>query len=199
MDKQTIETYDLLAKEYDDETIDFWERFPRDFIDAFAFEVGEGSVLNVGSGPGRDGLMLQEKGLTLTCVDASKAMVELSTARGLTSVEGDFMHLPFKDESFDGVWSYTALLHIPKSEVGKAIEEIVRVLKPNGTFGLGLIEGEGESYRESSGVGQPRWFAYYQEPEMLDLLASHGFEMKVHSRFQPKSKPYLHFLGHKKA
>ena len=36
MDQQTITTYNQLAVEYDNETIDFWERFPRTFFDEFA-------------------------------------------------------------------------------------------------------------------------------------------------------------------
>jgi len=105
------------------------------------------------------------------------------------------MQLPFPDANFDGVWSYTALLHVPKADIGKAIAEIARVLKPGGVFGLGLIEGEGESYRESAGVGQPRWFAYYREHEILELLQAHGFTAKLHSSFQPRSNRYLHFLA----
>ena len=197
MDSKTIQTYDQLAREYDDETIDFWNRFPHDFIDDFASQVEEGIVLDVGSGPGRDALLLKDKGLDLTCLDASESMIQLSTERGLNSIQGDFMQLPFPDAYFDGVWSYTALLHIQKADVGKAIAEIARVLKPGGVLGLGLIEGEGESYRESSGVDQPRWFAYYQEAEVMELLGAHGFEAALHSAFQPKSKRYLHFLARK--
>lgn len=35
MDKQTINTYNKMAQEYDDETIDFWKDFPRTFLDTF--------------------------------------------------------------------------------------------------------------------------------------------------------------------
>lgn len=199
MDARTIETYDQLAKDYDAETADFWERFPRDFITAFAAEVRTGSVLDVGSGPGRDGLLLKEKGLEVTCVDASESMIELSTARGLTSVQSDFMQLPFTDASFDGVWSYTALLHVWKTEIEVALDEISRVLKPEGIFGLGLIEGKGEFYKGKSGVGQPRLFSYYSEIEVLALLHQHGFKASLHSSFQPRSSRYLHFLGQKSA
>ena len=91
-------------------------------------------MLDVGSGPGRDGLILKEKGLDVVCFDASDAMVALSTSRGLESVVGDFCALPFLDESFDGVWSYTALLHVPKAEVETAFSEIARILKIGGLF-----------------------------------------------------------------
>jgi len=161
MDQYTIDTYNKMAREYDDETVDFWKRFPRTFLDRFIVMSGK-KIIDVGSGPGRDGLLLQEQGKKVVCVDASEAMVGLSTERGLRSVVADFASLPFASESFDGVWSYTALLHIPKESVGTPLGEISRVLKPRGMFALGLIEGDSEAYRESSGVAMPRWFSYYQ-------------------------------------
>lgn len=197
MDKKTIDTYNLLAKEYDEETTGFWESFPHSFIDAFAEEVKTGRVLNIGSGPGRDGLLLQAKGVDVLCLDASSAMVELSTKRGLPSVLGDFMDLPFEDESFDGVWAYTSLLHIPKTEINSAFAEIHRVLKPGGVLGLGLIEGDEEAYKESSGVNMPRLFTYYTREEAEALLESHEFESFYFDTFKPRSKNYMHFLSRK--
>lgn len=197
MDKQTIDTYNALAQEYDDETIDFWETFPRTFIDAFANPIARGSVLNVGSGPGRDGLLLKERGLNVVCLDASASMVELSASRGLESMVGDFNALPFSDKSFDGVWAYTSLLHIPKSEVHQSLSEIARVIKTDGLFALGLIEGDKELYRESSGVNQPRWFSYYTKPEIEALLKEYGFVTEYFEDFKPGSKNYLNYLSRK--
>lgn len=197
MDARTIETYDQLAHEYDQETVDFWDRFPRSAIDLFAEEVGTGTVLDVGSGPGRDGLLLQEKELRVVCVDASEAMVKISTERGLETVQADFLKLPFDDNTFDGVWAYTSLLHVRKSEINTAFSEIRRVLKVNGVIGLGLIEGDGESYRESSGVNQPRWFAYYTKTELEQLLQQHSFEVTHFESWMPRSKNYMHFIARK--
>lgn len=196
MDATTIETYNRLAREYDTETADFWNLFPRTIIDTFANSV-HGRILDVGSGPGRDGLILQEKGLDVVCLDASTAMVALSKARGLESLVGDLCNLPFPDASFDGAWAYTSLLHIPKSEVGTALQEIRRVLKEGGIFGLGLIEGENEMYRESSGMKQPRWFSYYTKSEIEELLRTHGFSIRYFEAFKPGSKNYLNFISRK--
>ena len=113
MDKKTINTYNRLAKEYDQETTDFWDKFPQDFFYEF-IKLVQGRVLDVGSGPGRDGLILQNEGLDVVCLDASEAMIKMSSEKGLESVLGDFNNLPFAGEFFDGVWAYTSLLHVPK-------------------------------------------------------------------------------------
>lgn len=196
MDAKTIETYNQMALEYDAETTDFWNRFPHTIIDTFA-DATHGRVLDVGSGPGRDGLILQQKGLGIICLDASSAMVELSTSRGLESVVGDLCTLPFPNESFNGVWAYTSLLHIPKTQVGTALSEIARVLKKGGTFGLGLIEGDDELYRESSGKNQPRWFSYYRKVEVEELLRAHGFSIFYFEQFKPGPRNYLNFISRK--
>jgi ubiquinone/menaquinone biosynthesis C-methylase UbiE len=196
MDKKTIDTYNKLAQEYDNETKGFWESFPHTIIDKFA-QLTEGKVLNVGSGPGRDGAKLKAAGLDVTCLDASEEMVKLSVKRGLHSIVGDFNSLPFEDQSFDGVWSYTSLLHVPKANVDQPLSEINRVLKVGGTLGLGLIEGDDELYRESSGVNQPRWFSFYKKQEVEDLLKKHGFEIVYFEIFKPSSKNYLNFIAKK--
>jgi ubiquinone/menaquinone biosynthesis C-methylase UbiE len=196
MDKKTIDTYNKLAQEYDNETKDFWQRFPRTIIDKFV-QLTKGKVLDIGSGPGRDGLILRDAGLDVTCLDASDEMVKLSIKRGLHSIVGDFNDLPFADKSFDGIWAYTSLLHVPKANVGQPFSEINRVLKVGGTFGLGLIEGDGELYRESSGVNLPRWFSFYKKHEVEDLLKMYGFEILYFEIFKPSSKNYLNFIAKK--
>ncbi|HEY4514814.1 MAG TPA: class I SAM-dependent methyltransferase [Candidatus Paceibacterota bacterium] len=196
MNARTIETYNQMAKEYDDETTDFWVRFPRTILDKFA-ELVRGDVLNIGSGPGRDGLLLRDRGLNITCLDASEAMVKICIEKGFKAVLGDFNALPFEEGSFEGVWAYTSLLHVPKREVAKPMSEIYRVLKSGGVFGLGLIEGELEEYRESSGVNLPRWFSFYRKEEVEGLLKEYKFEVAYFEQFKVRSKTYLNFIARK--
>ena len=196
MDKVTIDTYNQTAQAYDAETMDFWNVFPRTIIDIFAKSV-QGEVLDVGSGPGRDGLLFQERGLEITCLDASEAMIALSSSRGLHSVLGDLCAVPFPDESFGGVWAYTSLLHIPKTDIETALFEIHRVLTKGGIFGLGLIEGDTEQYRESSGISLPRLFSFYQKEEVENLLRKYGFTIIYFEQFKPGSKNYLNFISRK--
>lgn len=196
MDQKTIDTYNRMAQEYDDETSIFWEKFPRTFLDQFIATSGT-RILNSGSGPGRDALLLQEAGKDVVCLDASEEMVRLSSGRGLESVVGNFMQLPFPRASFDGVWAYTSLLHVAKADAGTAMKEIRRVLGEGGVLGLGLIEGEGESYRENLGAGMPRWFSYYSRQEIEALAQEHGFELVYFESFYPGPRQYLNFIFRK--
>lgn len=197
MDEKTIATYNQLAQAYDEETVEFWTRFPRSFIDSFSAKSGV-SVLDIGSGPGRDALIFQTAGKVLTCLDASQAMINICKARGLNALLGDFNHLPFDDASFDGAWAYTSLLHVPKAEIDQPLREIHRILKPNRILGIGMIEGDWEGYRESSGVSLPRWFSYYQKDELVNIIARHGFSLIHSETFKPGTKTYLNLIFRKR-
>ncbi len=67
-----------------------------------------------------------------------------------------------------------------------------------GILGLGMIEGDNELYRESSGVNKPRWFAFYKREELENLIVNNGFEIKYFESFNPKTKNYLNFIARKK-
>jgi ubiquinone/menaquinone biosynthesis C-methylase UbiE len=195
MDPQTIDTYNKIAEAYDDETINFWKSFSRTFINKFV-ELSGNKIINIGSGPGRDSQLLQQAGKEVVCVDASEAMIKLSSARGLESVLAEFDRLPFKNESFDAAWSYTALLHVPKQAISTSLKEIFRVLKPSGIFALGLIEGDTEEYRTSH-YDMPRWFSYYQKDEVVNLCTQHHFDLVYFEICKPGSRNYLNFIFRK--
>ena len=194
MDAKTIYAYNQMGQKYNEETYDFWQRFPRTFLDEFA-RLTQGKILDVGSGPGRDGLLLQQCGLKVLCFDASETMVKICKSKGLEAVVGDFTTLPFENDSFDGVWAYTSLLHVPKAEIMFPLQEMKRVLKANGFFGLGLIEGEGEEYKETSKVTLPRLFGYYQKDEVEMILHNLDFDVVYFEQFKPGKHNYLNFIA----
>src|SRR6185437_8850175 len=66
--------------------------------------------------------------------DAVAAANRVVQAHGLSgqAIAGNLGQLPFPDESFDLVFSYGVLQHVPKSLVATCLSEVHRVLKPNG-------------------------------------------------------------------
>lgn len=196
MKSLTIETYNAFSDAYDAEVSEFWRNFSSPFIQKFADAV-HGTVLNIGCGAGHDGLLLKSLGVVQIGIDASEAMVHLTESRGIKARLGDMLSLQFRDERFDGVWSYMTHVHLPKQQLELGIAEIARVLKPGGWMALGMQEGTGESYKESSGLKAPRWFALYTEQELRDVLEKYGLQVFWFERMKPKSKTYLHFLCQK--
>lgn len=198
MDIQTIAAYNKQAEAYDAETADFWSAFPTPILDAFSSRIPHGApVLSIGSGSGRDALLLRERGLTVTCLDASQEMVRICAAKGFAADEGDLLALPYADTSFAGVWAYTSLLHVKKSDMPTALFEARRVLTSNGTFMLGMIEGTEAHYRTSSGMSEERWFTFYMQQELEQMLAECGFAVSYFESFKPRSKTYLNIICEK--
>lgn len=96
------------------------------------------NVLDLGCGYGRLSKPLLKKFPSVKTygVDISKTYVELYNKdlkpRG-KAVEADIKKLPFKNNFFDVVFVVTTLMYLTKSdEQKKAIQEILRVLKPGG-------------------------------------------------------------------
>lgn len=92
------------------------------------------AVLDVGCGEGRFGRVLREDGLTVTGLDPTWPLLQTARSRGPDAVlvRGGAEGLPFTDGSFDMVVSYLSLIDIP--DIGRAIPEMVRVLRPGGAL-----------------------------------------------------------------
>jgi len=93
-------------------------------------------LLEVGCGMGTDLLQFSRGGARCVGVDLTPRSIEITQHRfKLYGADGAFMisdaeHLPFRDESFDVVYSNGVLHHTPDTE--GAIREVHRVLRPGG-------------------------------------------------------------------
>jgi len=71
-------------------------------------------------------------------IDKSERQVEKSRKfciendLDLDIVRGNMRDIPFESESMGFVYSYASICHMTKSDVGVAMQEITRVLKPEG-------------------------------------------------------------------
>lgn len=63
-------------------------------------------------------------------VDLSAGMLSKAKERGLDVVQGSVTQLPYKDESFDLVYSVKVLAHV--EDIEAAMEEMARVTRPGG-------------------------------------------------------------------
>jgi len=87
-------------------------------------------VLEVGCGTGLILKEVDKKVSKAIGIDLSKKMLKKAENRGLEVYHSDASSMPFADNYFDVVYSYKVLAHVEAIE--KTLEEIKRVLKPNG-------------------------------------------------------------------
>lgn len=114
-------------------------------------------VLEIGVGLGADHQRWAQAGAQLSGIDLTERAVEMTRKRfDLFNLKSDLRvadaeNLPFADSTFDVVYSWGVLLYCP--DMYRAIAEVRRVLKPNGTALIML-------YHKYSFVGYMLWFRY---------------------------------------
>jgi len=99
-------------------------------------------VLEIGCGLGTMAMLWAQAGARVHAVDLNPTSIA-QTRRRFESLglegdirEADGNHLPFADASFDYVYSWGVLHHSPNLRT--SLDELVRVLKPGGRFGIML-------------------------------------------------------------
>jgi SAM-dependent methyltransferase len=118
-------------------------------VDYGRLGVGRGErLLDLGCGGGRHAFQAVRLGARVVALDAQATEVtqvrdtigamldagEVRTDDEAGVVQGDALHLPFADASFDRVIASEVLEHIP--EDGSAMAELSRVLRPGGTMAV---------------------------------------------------------------
>ena len=147
-------------------------------------------VLDLGCGFGRHAYEFARRGASIVALDAGHDEVaqvratlgamgeagEIDVAAKIGVIQGDALHLPFPDGTFDRVICSEVLEHIPDDDA--ALAELSRVLAPNGTmaitvprFGPELVNWAlSEEYYDTPG-GHVR---LYRRSVIFDRLASAG-------------------------
>lgn len=89
-------------------------------------------ILDLGCGDGHLSARIADGGAHVLGVDASAAMVAAARERGIEAEQAKAEALPFRDATFDAVFS-NAVLHWVRGQ-DAMIEQVHRVLKPSGRF-----------------------------------------------------------------
>ena len=175
MDKETRinlrNAYDRQAPDRDAADIAEWKIKERaDFLSMLKKE-GKKSLLEIGSGPGRDALFFLENGLKVTCIDLSPENIHLCRKKGLTAYVMDMGNMFFPDNSFDAAYSLNSLLHLSKMELPGVLKDIHYILKPGGLFYIGVYGGSDfEGIRENDWAKPNRFFSYYTDNHLHEVV-----------------------------
>ena len=147
-----------------------------DTLDVFLTYVPkEGRILDMGCGAGRDVDYFVQKGYYAVGIDISNEMIK----HARTHFQGEFLisdvtETQLPEKSFDAVWSSSALFtHLDKDERTKALEEVVRILKPEGVFGFIVMKNDSRPLPP-----KPIPFYRFTEEELESELSEQGLKIE---------------------
>jgi SAM-dependent methyltransferase len=118
------------------------------------------SVVDFGSGPGRDGEAFVAAGLDFVGLDLAHANGVLAAERGISVVHGSVGAPPFRQGSFDAGWSMSTLMHIPENEIPRTLSAMTATLRTGAPLLVGMWGGDqGDIIGEFGLAGHQRLFS----------------------------------------
>jgi ubiquinone/menaquinone biosynthesis C-methylase UbiE len=132
-----------------------------------------GIGIEVGTGTGRFSVPFGIK----IGVEPAKNMATIAHSRGINVISAFAENLPFDHNSIDFALMITTLCFVDNPLI--AIQEIFRILKPNGIIIIGIIDKESELGRKYESMKIESTFyndaIFYSTNEVTQLLVTSGF------------------------
>ena len=140
-----MEFYEKNYEEFSKTRYSIWDSVKK-FSENFK---SDSLVLDAGCGNGKNMNYLKDK-CEIIGIDSCKNFVTLCKERQLNVLESNILNLPFEDNTFDYIISIAVIHHLKtESERYKAIDEMLRVLKPNGKMLVTIWAYESDKFSEN--------------------------------------------------
>jgi ubiquinone/menaquinone biosynthesis C-methylase UbiE len=169
--------YDRLGNRYTAERqkADNWKE-----VEAFTSLLPAGGrVLDAGSGPGIPiARHLVKAGFEVVGIDFSKTMVAAARENvpEATFQQMNMTVIDFYPESFDGVISTYAIIHVPREKHAKIFESFYRIPKSGGTMLVSVASWAWEEFADYMGVDM--FWSHYDPEETQSLITTAGFDIE---------------------
>ena len=155
-------------------------------------------ILDLGCGTGKHSIFLAQKGFSVYATDISSTGIKIARRKieslNLNNIrfkQHDMRSIPFSDNFFDAVICTWTIYHGTLGEISKTVDEVWRVLKPNGMVVTDFLSvsdstyGIGEEIEKNTFLGakEPEEGVphHYTTREELLRLFSQFRELKIRS------------------
>lgn len=130
------------------------------------------TILEIGSGFGRDALYFESQGFRVIPTDAAESFIEELQRRGLQAQRLNALTDPIP--SAELIYANAVFLHFSREEFESVLSKIRSALPTGGILAFTVKEGSGEEWSDAKLAG-PRFFRYWQIPGLFEILVRAGF------------------------
>lgn len=178
----TINSYNKFATDYHNAVKDIPMHPQRDIF--LSLLEKNSYILDIGCGSGRDAKKFCKEGYKVCGIDLSTDLLKIARKEvpGASFKYMDIRKIDFKQNTFDGLWACSSLIHIPKKEIKNTLSEIYNVSKKGAIFYATVKKGNGEKLILDKKYGNtPKNWSFFEKEEMQKLLQEEGFHpLKEH-------------------
>jgi len=135
-------------------------------------------VLDAGCGSGYPVSQFLSQYFQITGVDFAEEQIRLAKTNlpESTFVSGDLTKMPFKEDVFDALVSYYAIIHVPRQQHSTLLIDFHRILKTGGLallcLGIGDLPEDTADY-----LGTEMLWSHYDKETNLRMMKQSGFSL----------------------
>jgi len=138
-------------------------------------------LLDIGAGIGLDTKYASDLGFDAQGIENSLEAVKIARDRGIVMSEMDMRDMLYQDEIFDICIAGGSIEHVPETE--NVLEEIYRVLKPNGIFLFNVpykysFFTPAKKIQQWLGIWKCGYEKSFGQNKLINLLEDNGFEVQ---------------------
>ena len=171
---KTLQIYNDNVDKYIEGTHKTVNQHEKDWLDRALKGLTENAnIIEIGSAFGKDAQYINSLGYKTQTTDASTGFVKYLNSNGFSAKQFNPIYDDF-EEKYDLITANAVMLHFTTKEMSLVLEKALKALKSKGKLAISLKEGEGEGWSDHK-VDAPRYFNYWKNEEITDLLTSVGF------------------------
>ena len=136
-------------------------------------------ILDLGCGGGGPITKELASKFDLVGIDFSQNQIDLAR-KNVPNAEFhrmDMTDMPFEDDSFDAVYSFLAIIHVPRDEKPALFAKLHEMLKPGGIMLLAIGCDDWVSEPGDEFMGEPMYWSQWGSEKSLALIENSGFEI----------------------
>jgi SAM-dependent methyltransferase len=192
--RKTLATYDMAAQKYLDnskahdalnpeKTKRKRAKLEKNLERCFSTLPEGARILEAGAADGDNSIFLKSLGYDVIATDVAPAFIEALKARGLNTQKFNLLEDDFPDNLY-GVLSWRVFVHFTHADIELALSRVYDALEVGGRFVFNVIDiathdvpEQWVDFSDEYKMGAERFYAYYTEEEILDIVAQTKFKI----------------------